>query len=209
MSDGSCEPQQQADDDDAGAVVGGVLVVAGGDPAPLLEPADTPLDHVAALVVLRLVAARPPRAALLVTAGGDGVGDAASAQQPPAGRVAVAPVGDQVPRPLAWPARPPGRGTPIWSSSRASWVDSWRSPALTTMPSGRPRPSQARCSLLVSPPRLRPSAWLCASTIPLLAAHRRCGGRRRHAGGRARWSRRPRPGPSPAPRPRRSWSGRG
>jgi hypothetical protein len=48
VSDGSAEPEQ----DDGGAVVAGVLVVAGGDDAPLLEPAEGTLDDVAPLVCL-------------------------------------------------------------------------------------------------------------------------------------------------------------
>jgi hypothetical protein len=45
------------------------------------------------------------------------------------------------------------------SSSGSRWVLSWRWPAVTTMASGRPRPSVARWSLVDSPLRLRPSAW--------------------------------------------------
>ncbi|SRR6266508_2718594 len=47
-------------------------------------------DHVAALVAHRVEPTRPSRAALLVAAGGDGVGDPAAAQQGPAGGIAVA-----------------------------------------------------------------------------------------------------------------------
>src|SRR5215218_10149613 len=43
---------------------------------------------------------------------------------------------------------------------------SWRCPAVTTIESGRPLPSQARWILLVSPPRLRPIASSCGCTIP-------------------------------------------
>ncbi len=44
LSDGSSAPQQQGADHHADAVVGGVLVVAGGDGAPLLEPAHAVLN---------------------------------------------------------------------------------------------------------------------------------------------------------------------
>lgn len=44
------------------------------------------------------------------------------------------------------------------SSTSGSWVLSWRWPGVTTTESGLPLPSQERWSLLLSPPRLRPSA---------------------------------------------------
>lgn len=53
--------------------------------------------------------------------------------------------------------RPPGRGTRIPAKTGSNWVLSWRCPGVITTESGRPLPSQARCTLLVSPPRLRPS----------------------------------------------------
>jgi hypothetical protein len=62
----------------------------------------------------------------------------------------------------------PTRGTLIASSTASSCMLSWRCPAVTTIESGRPLPSQARWILLVSPPRLRPSASSCGCTIPFL-----------------------------------------
>src|SRR5215204_3353682 len=41
------EPEQDRGQREHPQVVGGPLLVAGGDPAPLLEPVDQPLDHVA------------------------------------------------------------------------------------------------------------------------------------------------------------------
>jgi hypothetical protein len=93
------------------------------------------------------------------------------------------------------------------SSNDPSWVLSWRWPAVTRTASGRPWPSQARWILVVSPPRLRPSAWSASAAdprywpVPLF-------GHRRRAGGLAR-SWRPPPPPSRPPRPHRSGSGRG
>jgi len=101
---------------------------------------------------------------------------------------------------------PPGRGTRMLSSSGSSWVLSCRWPAVTSIPSGRPRPSQAKWILVVSPPRYGP--------MPGPDHHRILGSGRSpfsSAGGvlvgPARWSR-PRPPPSRPPRPHRTWSGR-
>ena len=77
-----------------------MLVVAGGDATPLLEPVERPLDDVALLVVLGVVADRAAAAgaALGAVAGlvgglGDDRGDASSAQMGPvaAGGVRLVP----------------------------------------------------------------------------------------------------------------------
>ena len=141
------------------------FLVAGGDGPVLFEPGDGSFHDVALPLAHRIDhrwAAAPSTPAgsggLLVGPLGDRVGDPPPAQQPPAGGVAVAPVGDQMRGALA--GRPnAGLGTRIASSSGSSWVLSWRWPAVTSMASGRPRPSQARWTLVESPPRLRPSAW--------------------------------------------------
>jgi hypothetical protein len=77
-------------------------------------------------------------------------------------RVAVALVADQVVGPLAGRPRPAGRGTQIASKTGLSWLLSCRWPGVSTTLNGRPRPSQPRWTLVVSPPRERPSAsvWL-------------------------------------------------
>ncbi len=54
----------------------------------------------------------------------------------------------------------PVRGTRIASITAANWVQSLVFPPVTVNASGRPRASQARWILLVSPPRERPSAGL-------------------------------------------------
>jgi hypothetical protein len=78
----------------------------------LFEPGDGPLDHVTALVAHRIQRRRaatpsapPGPEGLLVGPLGDGVGDPPLAQQPPTGRVAVAPVSNQVRWTLARPTR--------------------------------------------------------------------------------------------------------
>jgi hypothetical protein len=100
------EPQDEADDDHAGAVVGGALVEAGGDPAPLLEPVDAPLDQVAPPVADRVKGGWPAGTAVLVDPGRDGLGDATPTQQTPAGAGAVAPIGQQMRWPFPRPAMP-------------------------------------------------------------------------------------------------------
>jgi hypothetical protein len=79
----------------------------GSPPRGTAEAVAAPLDHVAAPVALPVEPkrpARPPRAAgALVGPLGDGVTDATTAQQLPAGRVAVTLVADHVVGPLAVP----------------------------------------------------------------------------------------------------------
>jgi hypothetical protein len=77
----------------------------------LLEPGDGPLDHVALAIAHWINPRRPATSwsaagpgGLLVGALRDGVGDPAAPQRPAAGRVAVAPVGNQVGGALAGPA---------------------------------------------------------------------------------------------------------
>jgi hypothetical protein len=132
----------------------------------LLEPGRWPARPVALAVAHRIHDRRPATSGaapdpgcLLVGPLGDGVGDPATPQQAPADGVAVVAVGGQVGWALARPARPPGRGTRMASSSGSSWVLSWRWPAVTSIPSGRPQPSVAKWTLVESPPRLRPNAW--------------------------------------------------
>jgi hypothetical protein len=75
--------------------------------------------------------------------------------------------------------RPPGRATRTWSTSPTSWVVSASCPGVSRVARLRPRPSQMVCSLVVSPPRDRPSAccrvaWI--GEIPLFWRRRRAGG---------------------------------
>jgi hypothetical protein len=100
-------------------VADGEFVVAGGDRPVLLEPGDGPLDHVALPVAHRIDPGRPatPWASAgsgrpLVGPLGDGVRDPASAQQLPAGGVAVAAVSGQMRWPLAGPTQPAGARDP-------------------------------------------------------------------------------------------------
>src|SRR5215212_5760768 len=52
------------------------------------------------------------------------------------------------------------------SSTASSCVLSCLCPAVSRTESGRPRPSKARCSLVVNPPRLRPSASQAPTSSP-------------------------------------------
>jgi hypothetical protein len=66
------------------------------------------------------------------------------------------------------------------SSTASSCVLSWRWPAVTMTESGRPFPSQEKCTLLVNPPRLRPIASSGGWQIPFFVsmarlATRACG----------------------------------
>lgn len=106
----------------------------------------------------------------------------------------------------------PVRGTLTPSMTSSDTVESLTLPGVTTTARGRPRPSQARWTLVVSPPRDRPSAWPAvahagsSSSSPDAAPF--CGLRRRAGGLGWSWSRpkpsisrfrRDRPGPGPAP----------
>jgi hypothetical protein len=81
-----------------------------------------------------------------------------AAQHPAAGLVAVALVADQVLRALARPTSPtrPRHPNPIQDRLQLGAVMVLA--LVTTIDSGRPLPSTARCSLVVSLPRERPSA---------------------------------------------------
>ncbi len=90
---------------------------------------------------------------------GNRVTGAPPAQQPPAVRVAVAPVGQEAfLAAYAADRRRPGTPPVSRSSIASSWDVSLRYPAVTRTESGRPLPSQERCSLVEKPPGLRPSA---------------------------------------------------
>ena len=115
----------------------GGLVVAGGEGPELLEAAHTAFDHVAPCQGSGVKGRRPARpmgvVAAVVRPLGDGVRQLGSPQVAAVARVAVAPVRQQ-------PVRPGARAAPP-----------------------RPRDADAaeqrgRWSLVLSPPRLRPSA---------------------------------------------------
>src|SRR5215218_432418 len=110
----SLQPDQQRGDHDHGPVVDRPLLEAGRHRAELLEPVEAPLHHIATPVVLPVKGQRPTRppgtTGALVRPLRDGVGNAAAAQQPPAGRVAVRLVADQMIGPLARPAPAAGTG---------------------------------------------------------------------------------------------------
>lgn len=71
-----------------------------------------------------------------------------------------------------WHGRPaPVRGTRTDSSTALNTVQSLTLPGVRMTARGRPRPSQARWTLVVSPPRERPCAW-SAPSVPNLPARR-------------------------------------
>ena len=151
-------------------IVHGPLLVPSSDPTPLFESVYTPLHHVAPRVNLGVEARRSSRAfgpsLALVAPLGDRVRDAAvleSLRQ--LGKLKLL---SAIRRSGRLRGRPePERATRIASSTAPSCVLSWRCPAVTTTDSGRPLPSQERCNLVLSPPRLLPSASSSGCSIPL------------------------------------------
>lgn len=123
------EPLPDGGDDHRGAIIRDPLLVAGRDAASLLECVDAALNHIPAPIPLSVEGERattprgPPTA--LVPPRGDGLGDAATAQQRAAGRAAVDLVGDDVVGPRGRP-HPPGRFAPVPSSSAPNCVLSCR-----------------------------------------------------------------------------------
>lgn len=138
---------------------------AGRQPAPLLETVEVALDDVAAAVDAPVEAGRPSAACAavqstedLVYAFGNRVRDATSSQ-----------VGADLSRvvppwsAIRWSGRVRGRpgptlGTLTAPSTCSKRVQSLALPPDKTNPRGRPSPSQARWTFVLSPPRDRPRA---------------------------------------------------
>ena len=130
--------------------------------APLLEPVEAALDDIAALVAFLLLVAEVDRPARLFAA----VRDLSSRS----GIVAAMPRSRSQARfaldgyPLSARTRSgrvrgrpfPARGTRMSSSTAVIIVVSLMFPPVIIIPNGLSRPSQTRCSLVVSPPRERP-----------------------------------------------------
>jgi hypothetical protein len=84
--------------------------------------------------------------------------------------------------------RPLSRGTRVPSNTGPSWVLSWRWPGVIAIESGRPLPSQARWTLVVSPPRLRPIPSSGRCWTPFLRQPDSADAARHwHAGAHGRW----------------------
>jgi hypothetical protein len=158
------EPLVDGGDVDDGFVADGELVVAGGDSPVALEPADAALDCVTLLVELwvkgrRAASGAAPVLAVadLVSRFGDSGADAATPQVGAVGAGAVGLIAQDAVRAVR--GRPgPALRTAMPASTAANWGLSPRWPAVITIDSGRWPCSQARCTLVVSPPRDRPSA---------------------------------------------------
>jgi hypothetical protein len=150
--------QDDESEQDTAEVGDGVLVVSGGKPAPLLEPVEGPFNGVSQLVRLGVEARRASALGSLGLAVRD----------------LVAPLGDGVPDPaltqigsvLGWEYALSAKSRkPRWwppsasaSSSGASIGLSPAWPAVSNASTGVQVGSDRACTLVVSPPRERPSA---------------------------------------------------
>lgn len=134
--------------------------------APLFQAVEAAFGDVALFVELLVEGWRAPAAASsaepvsnLVGPFRDGVPDTSLSEPDLDGFGAVALVAQDVVGPNSWLSRPKA-GTRIVSITAVNWVQSLVFPPVTAEASGRPRASQARWILLVSPPQKRPSAEL-------------------------------------------------
>src|SRR6476659_2213144 len=111
------EPEHEGGDDDHRPVVDGALLVAGGQPAPLLEPIDAALHHVAQPIPLFVEgewAPGPMRPSFtLIGPLRNGVRDSALTQYAPTSLVAVAFVGDE----MVWAFARPALATRAWDTN--------------------------------------------------------------------------------------------
>jgi hypothetical protein len=159
---------------DRGLVADGELdVVAGRHRTVAFEPVDPALQSVALLVGVGVERWWPftlgpslaPVGGLIVLDWDRGL-DPSAAQAGPVGLGTVGLVGQHPIRPGPRPPCP-SRGTRMPSRTATNCGLSPRWPAVMTIDSGRWPCSQARCSLVVSPPRDRPSPWSAGSrSIP-------------------------------------------
>lgn len=140
------------------------LVGSCGQAAPLLEAVDAPFDGVSLLVDLAVEGGRtatepasPQAVADLVRRLGDDRTDTPAPQVAADGARGIRAVGQNGQGPGPRPARPL-RGTRMRdiTVSKAGASPAW--PAVTVKARGRARPSAARWTLVLSPPRERPSA---------------------------------------------------
>ena len=155
------KPDDDGGQDNHRAIIERAFLIPGGYTAPLFKPVDAAFHHVASRID-RLVkdewTTRSRRASRsLVASLWDRMLDLPLAQPAATPWIAVAFVSDEAIRAGPWSSASAGAWNPD-TLTGSSWVLSWRCPGLITTESGRPRPSQARWNLVVSPPRLRPSA---------------------------------------------------
>lgn len=149
---------------ECGLVGDGEFVGSCGQTTPLLEAVDAPFDGVALLVCLAVEAGRsaaesasPQAVTELVGRLRDDCTDAPASQVAADGAGGVRAVGQNGQgrvRGLPEPVR--GRWMRDITVSKAGASPAW--PAVTVKARGRARPSAARWTLVLSPPRERPSA---------------------------------------------------
>jgi hypothetical protein len=100
------QPDDDCSEDDHGAIIDGTFFIACSQPAPLLQPIDAALDHVAPGVDRRVEDQRTPWLGIalcpLITTLWDSVRNLSCPQQPTTARVAVALISDDAIWQGAW-----------------------------------------------------------------------------------------------------------
>lgn len=165
ITGGFAEPQDQSCHDDSSPVAIGELVEPCRDRTELLETGEASFDHVAVAVDVLVeggwaTAVGSSRRRLTIWSRRSGI-VATMPRRRSRWRIA------QLEYALS-PSTRAGvvRGRPVTARGMRMLSRTWPKavasltlPGVSTMDSGRPRPSTARCTLLVSPPRDRPRAW--------------------------------------------------
>ena len=163
MSCKSSKPSHDGRDDKFSLVIGSALRVPRSQVPELLESVETPLDHVAPCVQPGVTTRRTPTTRPLGRGGGGAIWSARSGltNRIPRCRIACRVDGCEYALSAITTSRRarglpgPTRATPIPSSSGSSCGLSPACPGVSTIRTGRPRPSTARWTLVLSPPRDR------------------------------------------------------
>jgi hypothetical protein len=158
------QPDEDVGHTDGGLVADGELVEAGGHRPELLAPVHQPLDLVAGAIALAVKGRRPPTPGTLAG---------------PIGPAAVGLVPGQMPHPGARPAPASRAGHPHGIDQPDQLAGVGVLAGVRRLARLRPWPSQMVRTLVVSPPRERPSAWARLAWIdgsPLCGPRRRAGG---------------------------------
>src|SRR4029453_14718311 len=205
------QPDEDVGHTDRGLVADGELVEASGHRPELLATVHQPLHLIPGAVPVAVKGRRPPATTtpvspvgLLIITLRDRVGDPAGPQRGPVCSAGIGLVPGQMIRSLAGPTPPTRPRHPHLVNQPDQLGGVGVLARVSRVARFRPRPSPMVWSLVVSPPRERPSAcWRLAwiDEIPL------CGPRRRAGGPGPPSSRSGRP--SPAPQPHRPGPQRG